>query len=225
MADFGEWIEHLRWIAHMSETAWIFSTVSVIHYFSFMVLTGTAVIVDLRVLGLAATKKPLAQLADQIYPWLWVAFWLAIISGVLLAIGYILLIIPGIFLTISWVVAVPVVMFEGSSAFASLRRSYDLVQGRWWATFGALVLAIIALIGIAFVLGLLLKGVGSSNHISLILVIGGIGRIIAALVTYPIVAAVTAVIYVDLRVRKEHVDPRELTGAGETAQTAGLPLG
>jgi hypothetical protein len=158
--------------------------------------------------------------ADRVGP----LSWLAIISGVLLAIGYILLIIPGIFLTISWVVAVPVVMFEGSSAFASLRRSYDLVQGRWWATFGALALAIIALIGIAFVLGLLLKGVGNSNHISLILVIGGIGRIIAALVTYPIVAAVTAVIYVDLRVRKEHVNPNELTGAGDTHTAAGLPL-
>jgi hypothetical protein len=158
--------------------------------------------------------------ADRVGP----LSWLAIISGVLLTIGYILLIIPGIFLTISWVVAVPVVMFEGSSAFASLRRSYDLVQGRWWATFGALVLAIIALIGIAFVLGLLLKGVGSSNHVSLILVIGGIGRIIAAIVTYPILAAVTAVIYVDLRVRKEHVNPNELSGAGEASQAAGLPL-
>jgi hypothetical protein len=157
--------------------------------------------------------------ADRVGP----LAWLAIISGVLLAIGYILLIIPGIFLTISWIVAVPVVMFEGSSAFAALRRSYDLVQGRWWATFGALVLAIIALIGIAFVLGALLGGV-STNHISLILVIGGIGRIIAALVTYPIVAAVSAVIYIDLRVRKEHVDPRELTGAGETHTAAGLPL-
>jgi hypothetical protein len=81
LGDFGEWIEHLSWIAHMSETAWIFSTVSVIHYFSFLVLTGTAVMVDLRVLGLAATKKPLEQLADQIYPWMWAAFWLAIISG------------------------------------------------------------------------------------------------------------------------------------------------
>jgi hypothetical protein len=81
LGDFGEWIEHLRWIAHMSETAWIFSTVSVVHYFSFMVLVGTAVMVDLRVLGWAATRKPLVQLADQLYPWMWVAFWLAIISG------------------------------------------------------------------------------------------------------------------------------------------------
>lgn len=150
--------------------------------------------------------------------------WLALISGVLLLIGYILLIIPGIFLTVSWIVAVPVLMFEGASPFASLRRSYDLVQGRWWATFGALVLAIIALIGISIVVGLILDGIGSSSHVSLILVIGGISRIIGALVTYPIVAAVSAVIYIDLRVRKEHVDPHDLTGAGESSGAAGLPL-
>ena len=81
MADFGEWIEHLSWISYMSSTAWLFSSVSVVHYFSFMVLVGTAVMVDLRVLGLAATRKPLAQIAEQLYPWMWVAFWLAIISG------------------------------------------------------------------------------------------------------------------------------------------------
>jgi hypothetical protein len=157
--------------------------------------------------------------ADRVGP----LAWLSIISGVLLAIGYILLIIPGIFLTVSWIVAVPALMFEGVSPFASLRRSYDLVQGRWWATFGALVLVIIALVGISIVLGALLGGVGT-NHISLILVLGGISRIIAALVTYPIVAAVSAVIYIDLRVRKEHVDPHQLTGAGETHTAAGLPL-
>jgi hypothetical protein len=157
--------------------------------------------------------------ADRVGP----LAWLSLITGVLLAIGYILLIIPGIFLTVSWIVAVPVLMFEGASPFASLRRSYDLVQGRWWATFGALVLAIIAIVGISIVLGLLFGGVGT-NHISLILVLGGISRIIAALVTYPIVAAVSAVIYIDLRVRKEHVDPNQLTGAGETHTAAGLPL-
>jgi hypothetical protein len=79
--DFGEWVEHLSWINYMSMTAWLFSTVSVIHYFSFFITVGGAVLVDLRVMGLAATSKPLTKVADQIYPWMWVAFWLAIISG------------------------------------------------------------------------------------------------------------------------------------------------
>ena len=40
-------------------------------------------LVDLRVLGLAATRKPVVQFAEQIYPWMWGAFWLAIFSGFL----------------------------------------------------------------------------------------------------------------------------------------------
>jgi hypothetical protein len=193
-----------------------------------IVITFLSVIVTIGALSKALldayTGRPsgwrhsLQFAADRVGP----LSWLSLISGVLLLIGYILLVIPGIFLTVAWIVAVPVLMFEGASPVASLRRSYDLVQGRWWATFGALILAIIALIGISIVLGALLGGV-STNHVSLILVIGGISRIIAALVTYPIVAAVSAVIYIDLRVRKEHVDPHELTGAGESSGTAGLP--
>jgi hypothetical protein len=159
--------------------------------------------------------------ADRVGP----LAWLAIICGFFLVIGYILLIIPGIFLTVAWIVAVPAVMFEGSSAFGSLRRSYDLVKGRWWATFGALLLAIVCIVGISIVLGLLLGGIANSNSTSVILVLGGASRILAALVTYPLVAAVSAVIYIDLRVRKEHVSPHDLIGAGESSVPAGLPLG
>jgi hypothetical protein len=159
--------------------------------------------------------------ADRVGP----LSWLAIISGMLLAIGYILFIIPGIFLTVAWIAAIPVVMFEGSSAFGSLRRSSELVKGRWWATFGALLLAIVGIVGISILLGLLLGGIASSSSVSLILVIGGISRIIAALLTYPIIAAVSAVIYIDLRVRKEHVSPHDLIGAGEAPESFGLPLG
>jgi hypothetical protein len=79
--DIGEWIEHLSWISYMSMTGWLFSTVSVIHYFSFFITVGGAVLVDLRVLGLAAKSKPLTKVADQICPWMWIAFWFAILSG------------------------------------------------------------------------------------------------------------------------------------------------
>jgi hypothetical protein len=157
--------------------------------------------------------------ADRVGP----LSWLSIICGVLLTIAYILLVIPGIFLTVSWSVAVPVLMFEGRTGFAALRRSYDLVQGRWWATCGALVLAIICIVGISIVLGLALHGAASSNHISVILVVSGISRIIGAIVSYPILAAISAVIYFDLRARKEHVSAGDLLGAGEpTPPASGL---
>jgi hypothetical protein len=81
--NLGEWMEHFRWVQYVSTTAWLYSGISAIHYFTLFITVGTAVLIDLRVLGLAATRKPVSQVAQQIYPWLWGAFWLAILSGFL----------------------------------------------------------------------------------------------------------------------------------------------
>jgi len=82
--NFGEWIEHIPWVAHIGSTAWLYSSISVIHYFTLFVLVGTSILVDLRVLGLAARKQPVTKFASQIFPWMWTAFWLAIVSGFLM---------------------------------------------------------------------------------------------------------------------------------------------
>ena len=81
--NIGEWMEHWAWVQYVSTTAWLYSGISAIHYFTLFITVGTAVLIDLRVLGLAATRKPVSQFAQQVYPWLWGAFWLAILSGFL----------------------------------------------------------------------------------------------------------------------------------------------
>jgi hypothetical protein len=81
--NIGEFMEHWGWVQYVSTTAWLYSGISAIHYFTLFVAVGTAVLVDLRVLGLAGTRKPVVQFAEQIYPWMWGAFWLAILSGFL----------------------------------------------------------------------------------------------------------------------------------------------
>ena len=84
MHDFGEWMEGFSWVKYLAGTSWLYSSISVIHYFTLLVMVGTAVLVDLRVLGVAATRKPVAQFGEQIYPWMWGAFWLAVLSGFLM---------------------------------------------------------------------------------------------------------------------------------------------
>lgn len=81
--NIGEWMEHFSWVQYVSMTAWLYSGISAIHYFTLFIVVGTGVLVDLRVLGLAATRKPVVKFADQIYPWMWGAFWLAVLSGFL----------------------------------------------------------------------------------------------------------------------------------------------
>lgn len=144
--------------------------------------------------------------------------WLAIICEVLLTIAFILLVIPGIYLLVCWMLALPVLMFEGIGGYGALRRSRELISGYWWTAFGALLVGLIAIIVFYVVLGLILNAIAnSSSHISVILVLGGISRIIAGIVTYPIFAAISAVIYIKLRASKEGVAAQDLVAAGESS--------
>jgi uncharacterized membrane protein len=53
--------------------------------------------------------------------------------------GLILLIIPGIWLSIRWYFGLQVVVVEGLRGMAALRRSGELVDGRWWRVFTTLL--------------------------------------------------------------------------------------
>src|SRR3954465_2341518 len=72
---------------------------------------------------------------------------LAIVAGIGIAIGFILLIVPGLILLTIWAVAAPVMVIEHPGVFAALGRSRDLVRGYGWPVFGTIVLA--ALIDLA----------------------------------------------------------------------------
>lgn len=76
-----EALENLSWIKTLGSTGWMYSTVAVTHYFSFFWCIGSVAVVDLRVMGIAARKRNVGELADQLFPWAWIAFALAIISG------------------------------------------------------------------------------------------------------------------------------------------------
>ena len=52
-----------------------------------------------------------------------------------------LLVIPGIWLFVMYAVAVPALLLERVGPVQSLKRSYRLVKGRWWATFGTLLVS------------------------------------------------------------------------------------
>jgi hypothetical protein len=150
--------------------------------------------------------------------------WLAIMTEVLLVIAFILLVIPGIYLTICWALAIPVLMFEGIGGYGALRRSRELISGHWWTTLGALLVGIIAIVIFYIVLGLILNAIAnSSSHVSVILILGGISRIIAGIITYPVLASITAVIYIRLRASKENVTARDMIGAGEPNLAASAP--
>jgi hypothetical protein len=147
--------------------------------------------------------------------------WLGIVSVIALGIGYTLLVIPGVFLTVAWSLAVPVLVFEASPVLGALRRSWQLVQGYWWTTFGALLLALGIIVGISFLIEAIFSAIASSSSIAVLLTLSGLGRAVADILAYPLVAAVCVVIYVDLRSQKEGVSPESLIPSSATVPSRG----
>ncbi len=159
--------------------------------------------------------------------------WVAILVGVGVTIGFILLFVPGVWLAVAWTVAVPALMFERVSGFKALSRSFELVRGRWWATFAELLCAVIMLFVVVFVVALIFRGIEtglSVNSIGPWLALNWLGSMIADLISFPFIAAVIAVVYIDLRVRKEALDLELLAGTlgrttGGAAPTAPTIVG
>ena len=76
-----EALEQMGWVKTLSSTGWMYATVSVIHYLTMFWFIGSMAVVDLRVMGVAARKRNLTELSEQIYPWAWTGLVLATISG------------------------------------------------------------------------------------------------------------------------------------------------
>jgi hypothetical protein len=135
--------------------------------------------------------------------------WLAALLIVLIGLGLIALILPGVFLLVVWSVSIPALMFEHLRGFKALGRSFDLVRGRWWATFARLLVAIIMVAVVTFVIELLVSELAKGLKIGTVGLWFGfnwLSGVLSALISYPFLAAVIAVIYIDLRIRKEALD-------------------
>lgn len=59
----------------------------------------------------------------------------AVVSWILMGLGYVLFIIPGIILSLVFAVVYPVAIFEKGSAIDALRRSAQLTKGNRWSIF------------------------------------------------------------------------------------------
>ena len=149
--------------------------------------------------------------------------WVSFLAFLGILVGFVLFVVPAIYLAVAWSVAVPVLLGENARGRAALRRSRALVRGRWWACCGVLVLAVVLAAIVALAFGILIRAiVGDSNSDPLIFFTSGISTLITDSLVLPFQVAVTTVLYIDLRVRKEGFDIQLLThsldpgGAGET---------
>lgn len=74
----------------------------------------------------AAWNKVLALLLPTII--------IGLLEGILTVVGFILLVIPGIWLSVALGFACYALWDDGAKGWGAIKRSYQLVKGRWWAT-------------------------------------------------------------------------------------------
>jgi hypothetical protein len=135
--------------------------------------------------------------------------WLTIVLALGLLAGFLALFLPGVWLYIAWAVVYPVMLVEGTGGVGALKRSFKLVETRWWATAGRMV-ATFLLVGVVTVVATLLFLAPTEWFIEDTsfgaLILEHVANLVVSLVTTPFVAAVTTLVYFDLRVRKEGFD-------------------
>jgi hypothetical protein len=150
--------------------------------------------------------------------------WLSILMGLGVTLGLVLCIVPGIWLAVAWSLAFVALVAEDLSGTKALSRSYNLVRGRWWATFGVLLIAFVLnwvvdqIVSIPFALGWFI----SENSV-IGFTLSALADIISNVITTPFVAAVFALVYFDLRVRKEGFDLQLLAQAMGPLPEGGSP--
>lgn len=125
----------------------------------------------------------------------------------------------GSYLSIKFSVASPAMVLENLGVFAAIGRSWSLTRGNFWRLFGiniltAIITSIVAGIfgGIAGALGAIFVVVGSSSPEDVIAslnttyILTMVTSTIAQLLILPFTSSVNALLYIDLRMRKEGLD-------------------
>ena len=118
-----------------------------------------------------------------------------------------------VWIAVRWAVVLPAMVVERRGVFDAMRRSWWLLQGCWWRTFGTLLLifvlyylvtqALTAFVQVFQVLGLLI------NPAVVLAVITSGTELVSAL-TAPVLPIAATLIYFDLRVRREAIDLLQL---------------
>jgi hypothetical protein len=69
----------------------------------------------------------------------------SIITGIMIAFAFMLLVIPGIYVAIAVTFVQVILIVEDGPVFGSISRSFSLIKGKWWSTFGLLfVMSLVA---------------------------------------------------------------------------------
>jgi hypothetical protein len=148
---------------------------------------------------------------------------LAFLSGLVVAVHpgpyasllFLLVFAAGVYVAVSLSLVLPIVVLERRHGAAVVGRSFQLVRGRFWGTFGALLLAGILAGVVSLIMQFVIGGLGSVGAGGSVL--GLFVSFVVELLLAPWLPVVTAFLFFDLKNRKEGG-----VNLGEVAANLGL---
>lgn len=84
---FSEWLSATPLSMQVQTIDWIIPTVQTVHILSIALVTSSAAMVDLHVLGVLSRSQPLAAVTRRFLPWIWWTLLVLLLSGATLIIG------------------------------------------------------------------------------------------------------------------------------------------
>lgn len=127
------------------------------------------------------------------------------IIGVAVCAGLMLLVVPGVIAYLIWVFAAPAVVMEKASVSPALRRSVVLTRGHRGRILGTVVLSmIIGAVASAVVSSIFGAILGATSTVTVLVVTQLVAVFVGGL-TSAWTGAVIALLYIDVRIRGEHL--------------------
>lgn len=140
----------------------------------------------------------------------------AVVVGLAQAVGFALLIVPGIIIWLTLLPAGPAAAMEGLAVGPTLRRAAVVSKGFKGRLFGVSLLIGLIVGVIDFALAAVLtRVVGGDDPVTRLIITQILAAVVSA-VTAPWSAAVTAMLYIDIRIRREGLAPALLAASRPT---------
>lgn len=77
-------LQDLNFPTQIRESVWMFPTIETVHVFALVLVVGSIMTVDLRLLGLANKERRFSEVAAEMLPWTWTAFAVAALAGMMM---------------------------------------------------------------------------------------------------------------------------------------------
>ena len=81
LLSFCQWLEKTPAAAVMRDSLWTFDITETIHTLGIILVAGTIMLVDLRLLGLGLRREPVSHVVSRVVPWTLSGFGLMFLTG------------------------------------------------------------------------------------------------------------------------------------------------